>query len=290
MPVGMAYAATTWPPSTLGRATAALVTGNVLGGFCGRTVAGLAAEAGGWRSAFVVLGLLTPAGALATWRLLPPPGRSQEPTAPASPRKALALFRSGRLVATFPVGFGVLFTQVATFTFVTFHLAGPRFRLGAGALGAVFLVYLVGAAVTPVAGWWIGRLGPRRILAASLAAGLVGSALTLVPALWAVVAGLTLSCSASFVNQAAATSYLPGAAGPDQRAVASGVYLSSYYLGGAVGGVLPAAAWAAGGWPACVALVAVAQLCTLALAMRFWGPRAHIAGVAAAEPFGAPAA
>jgi MFS family permease len=193
-------------------------------------------------------------------------------------------------VATFAVGFGVLFTQVATFTFVTFHLAGPRFRLGTGALGAVFLVYLVGAAVTPVAGWWIGRLGPRCILAASLAAGLMGSALTLVPALWSVVLGLALSCSASFVNQAAATSYLPGAAGPERRGVAAGVYISCYYLGGAVGGVLPAAAWAAGGWPACVALVALAQLGTLALAMRFWGKEALAVGAPAAGPIGAPVA
>ena len=71
--VGMAYAASTWPPATLGRATAALVTGNVLGGFFGRTIAGFSAEAGGWRSAFVVLGLLTAAGAAATWWLLPAP-------------------------------------------------------------------------------------------------------------------------------------------------------------------------------------------------------------------------
>ena len=246
------------------------MTGNVLGGFFGRTIAGFSAEAGGWRSAFVVLGLLTAAGSAATWWLLPAPGRGHKHAVPGSIRSALDMFKEGRLLATFAVGFGVLFTQVATFTFVTFHLAGPRFGFGSGALGAVFLVYLVGAAVTPVAGWWIGRLGPRRILTVSLVAGFLGSALTLWPAVWAVVVGLALSCSASFVNQAAATSYLPGAAGPERRALASGIYISSYYLGGAAGGVVPAAAWAVGGWPACVALVALAQIATLALALHWW--------------------
>jgi predicted MFS family arabinose efflux permease len=288
--VGMAYAAGVWPARTLGRATAALVTGNVLGGFCGRALAGIAAELSGWRAAFVVLGILTAAGAALTARLLPA-SRSRSPLARAPLRAGLAVARDGRLLATFAVGFGVLFTQVATFTYVTYHLAGPRFRLGAGALSAVFAVYLVGAAVTPAAGRAIGRLGPRVVLALSLAVGLFGSGLTLVPALWAVVAGLALSCSASFVNQAVATSYLPVAAGPALRGVASGVYIAAYYLGGAVGGVLPAATWAAGGWPACVALVALAQLGTLALALRWWSPLAETTGgVAGTAPSPARAA
>jgi len=268
--VGVAYAAAVWPPATLGRATAALVTGNVLGGFCGRAVAGIAADVAGWRSAFVALGILTAMGAVATSRLLPPVAKTRGVVPPSAWRTGAVLFRSGPVLATLGVGFSVLFTQVATFTYVTYHLAGSPFHLGSSGLSAIFGVYLVGAAVTPLAGAWIARLGPRRILGLSLGVGLAGSALTLVPVLWAIVLGLALSCSASFVNQAAATSYLPGAAGPEHRGVASGLYIAGYYLGGAVGGVLPASAWAAGGWPACVILVAAAQLVTLALALRWW--------------------
>jgi MFS transporter, YNFM family, putative membrane transport protein len=275
--VGVAYAAGVWPAPSLGKATAALVTGNVLGGFCGRLVAGVAADLAGWRAAFVVLGILTAAGAAATWRLLPPsarlPGARPEPAW----RAVAALLRSAPVLATMGVGFSVLFTQVATFTYVTFHLAGPRFGFGASGLSAVFGVYLVGAAVTPAAGRWIARLGARRIVGWSQAVGLVASALLLVPAVWAVVLGLALFCSASFVNQAAATAWLPGAAGPAHREVASGLYIASYYLGGATGGVLPASAWALGGWTACVLLVAAAQLVTLALVLRWWSPRAAAA-------------
>jgi len=267
--VGVTYAASLWPPASLGRATAALVTGNVLGGFCGRVVAGLVAEAAGWRQAFLALGLLTALGAAITWRLLPFASRADAEV--VSPGESIAgVFRDARLVASFAVGFGVLFTQVATFTYVTYHLAEPRYGLGSAKLSAVFAVYLVGATVTPLAGRWTGRLGPRRLLALSLVAGLAGTTLTLAPSIWAIILGLALSCSASFVNQAAATSYLPGAAGAALRGVASGVYIACYYLGGAVGGVLPASAWAAGGWPACVALVATAQAATLALALRYW--------------------
>ena len=38
------------------------------------------------------------------------------------------------------------------FTYVTFHLSEPPYSLSTAALGWLFVVYLVGAAVTPLAG------------------------------------------------------------------------------------------------------------------------------------------
>jgi predicted MFS family arabinose efflux permease len=73
-----------------------------------------------------------------------------------------------------------------------------------------------------------------------------------------------------FVSQAASTAFLRVVAPAGDRPAASGLYVSAYYLGGAAGGILPAVAWHLGGWPACVALVAVFQLATIALVWRFW--------------------
>ncbi len=270
--VGIAYAGAQRQGRGVGRAMAALVTGNVVGGFLGRMVAGLVADHAGWRASFVGLGLLTAAGAVATWRWLPDSSRA--PTAQGrpllAPRALGSRLRDPRLVATFTVGFNVLFMQVATFTYVTFYLSESPFRLGAGALSWIFVVYLAGAAVTPVAGRWIDRVGSRRTLAFALAGAMAGGALTLSHHVWAVVLGLALCCTAAFVSQSAATSYLPVAAPPEVRSVASGVYLSCYYLGGAAGGLVPALAWQLGGWRACVALVAAVQLATIAVALRFW--------------------
>ncbi|MGC4000926.1 MAG: MFS transporter [Anaeromyxobacter sp.] len=282
--VGIAYAASEWQGAGVGKAMAALVTGNVVGGFLGRTLSGLAAERWGWPAAFLALGLLTLAGAAACARLLPAPAR-----APARRLAPLAAFAGlarrlpeRRLRSTLAVGFAVLLTQTATFTYVTFHLAGPHFQLGTAALSGIFAVYLAGAAVTPPAGALIDRLGPRAVLVASAGVGLAGSALLLAPALPAVLGGLTLVCTANFAAQAAATTFLPTAAPPELRSVASGLYLSCYYLGGAVGGVLPALAWRAGGWTACVALVALVQAAAAAVALRGWrAPR--VTGVRVVE-------
>lgn len=273
--VGVSYISDVWQGRGVGRGMAALVTGNVLGGFIGRFAAGLCAETLGWRSAFLVLGLLTAAGAVAASYWLPPePPRSAPAAHPLGALRALAGKLDARLLATFAVGFNVLFTQVAIFTYVTFHLAGPPFLLGAGALSSLFAVYLVGAVVTPFAGRWIDRVGSRSALATSLGLNLAGMLLTLVPSVAAVGVGLACCCTATFVSQAASTSYLQVAAPREVRSAASGVYVASYYLGGTAGGVLPALAWNTGGWAACVALTAAVQVATLALALRYWRPTA----------------
>ena len=80
---------------------------------------------------------------------------------PAAARSA-HLVRNRRLVATCGVGFSVLFTQVAMFTYVTFHLAAPPYSLSTVALGWLFVVYLVGAVVTPFAGPLDRSLRPPR--------------------------------------------------------------------------------------------------------------------------------
>ena len=54
------------------------------------------------------------------------------------------------------------------------------------------------------------------------------------------------------------------------RGLALGLYATCYYLGGSVGGALPAVFWDAGGWPACVAFLIVVEMTMLTIAWRFW--------------------
>lgn len=276
--VTIAFLAETWPPATLGRAISSLLTGNIVGGFSGRFLSGLVAEHAGWRAAFVVLGLVTAVAAAIAARLLPGRGARRAAGPPAPRARVPDVLGEPRLLATFAVGFMVLFTLVATFTYVTFHLAAPPFELGAADLSWLFSVYLVGAVVTPFAGRWIDAVGSRRAITAALAASVLGAGLTFAPSVAGVVAGLTVISSAIFVCQAAATTYLRTAAPPRARDAASGLYLSIYYLGGAAGGVVPALAWRMGGWTACVALVVLVQLGTIVLVRRYWGTAAGAEG------------
>jgi predicted MFS family arabinose efflux permease len=269
--VCLAYLSEEVSPQGLGGALGALVTGNVIGGFCGRVIAGAITEAAGWRAAFVVLGVIRLAGALVVWRVLPASRRFT----PRAGRGAGGIARlrglaAPRLLASFAVGFCTLFSLVALFTYAGFYLSAPPFRLGPGAIGALFTVYLLGIAVTPIAGRWVDVIGARRVIACAFCAGAAGAALTLVPSIITVLAGLAIAASGAFVAQVAATSYLRIAAPPPLRSLASGMYVTCYYVGGSVAGVLPGILWSRAGWAGTVAFAIAAQLTAIALSWRAW--------------------
>jgi len=274
--ITIAYIHEEYPAWYAGRAMAAYVSGTVTGGFCGRVMVGLLAESTGWKPAFAVLGVVNVAAAFAIWRLLPADSRASAPAhEPGSNeghgRSVVRLLSNGRLFATNVVGFCVLFTQVAMFTYVTFLLEAPPYSLSTAALGYVFVVYLFGAAVTPLAGWSIDLYGHRAGLTLGMAVGVLGAALTLTAPLLLIAFGLALVGSGVFIAQATASSYI-GAVTTENRGLAVGLYSSAYYLGGTLGGSLPSVFWESGGWTACVLVVIAVQAATLGTALGFWRP------------------
>jgi MFS family permease len=166
----------------------------------------------------------------------------------------------------------VLFTNVAMFTYVTFHLAAPPYRLSTAALGWLFVVYVIGAIVTPYGGRWIDKYGHRVGLASAMGVGAVGALLTLVPSLMAIAAGLALTSTGVFVAQTTTSSYI-GAVTTDDRALAVGLYSTFYYTGGSLGGAVPAIVWSVAGWPGCVALVVLVQSTGAIVALTRWKSR-----------------
>jgi MFS family permease len=131
------------------------------------------------------------------------------------------------------------------------------------------MVYFVGVFVTPVAGAWIDRLGHRTALVAAALISAGGVALTLVPSLTAVLAGLAICSTGIFVCQSAAASYLGHIAG-HAKASAAGLYTTFYYAGGTLGAAVPSIAWTLGGWPACVLLIVTVLGLGALLALTAW--------------------
>ena len=258
-----------------GAAVAAYVTGTVVGGFCGRMVAGVVAAHSSWRWSFVVLGILTFLGALAIWAWLPAGSRFVRARRGSSTlRPMLRHMRNPQLLATYAVAFCVMFTLLATFTYINFYLAAPPFRLSTQALALLFVVYLVGAVITPVAGRSIDRLGHRAALLLAFSGGIVGILLTLAHRIPVVMLGLALCCTGVFIGNSAGASYV-GKVAREARAAAVGLYVTFYYTGGSFGSALPGPFWSRGGWPACVALIAAVQLLTIVLSVVFWKPAAE---------------
>jgi MFS transporter, YNFM family, putative membrane transport protein len=275
----VAYIHEVWPASHGGRGMAAYMTGTIAGGFTGRAVAGLVAADASWAASFVALGAINLGVAIALAMWLPSEPLRRDGNAGSHNSGDADVFSGGgslgkhlrnpQLIATYAIGFCILFTQVAMFTYVTFHLAAPPYSLSTVALGWLFVVYLVGIAITPFGGRWIDRYGHRTGLAMAMALGAAGALLTLAPWLAVIVAGLALCSSGVFIAQAATSSYI-GAVTTRDRALAVGLYSTFYYAGGSVGGAAPSALWSKGGWPACVALIVLVQCVGVVISLTQW--------------------
>ncbi len=268
--VAIAYISEESPRQSVGSIMAIYVSGTVVGGFFGRFLTGLVANHWGWRSGFVILGALTFAGALVTYFLLPPSTRFVRRKRVESSIKPLGMhLRNGELLATYAVGFNVLFCLVGAFTYVNFYLAEKPFSLGSASLGMIFFVYLIGAAVTPIAGRILDSTGYRRALVGATIMGATGMMLTLVHYLPAVIAGLTLAATCVFICQAAASSNV-GRAATEARSSAAGLYVALYYFGGFVGSIVPGFFWEHHGWTGCVAIILCVQTITAGIAYKLW--------------------
>jgi MFS transporter, YNFM family, putative membrane transport protein len=268
--VVVAYIGEEWPRREAIGVTGIYTSATSFGGFFGRFITGVVADATNWRVAFLVLATLTFALALIVALTLPTEHHFVRST---DLRVAFAHmgrhWRNRRLVATYAIGFGVLFTFVATFTYVNFLLAAPPFALSPTFLGLIFVVYLGGSVIAPLTGAGVARFGRRPLVMLAIAVWICGLLLTLVPWLPAILIGLTISAASGLLCQAVSTGFVAVSAG-EGRSSAVGLYVSCYYVGGSVGGVLPGLIWNAAHWPGCIGLVVVVLLLMALLVWRFW--------------------
>jgi predicted MFS family arabinose efflux permease len=162
--------------------------------------------------------------------------------------------KNPQLLATYGIGFGVLFNFIAVFTYVSFHLAGPPYHFSSTLLGAIFVTYLAGTVIAPMTGWMMARLGRRRFILAVIAAWVGGAFLMLLPPIPAIIAGLTFCAGCGMLCQTISTGYVTEIA-KEGRSSAVGLYVTAFYVGGSMGAFLPGLAWEWGGWPASIAMV-----------------------------------
>lgn len=271
--VTIAYIGEEWPAHEATAAVGAYTSGASLGGFSGRFFAGILSDLFDWRIAFFTLAAVAFAGALAVSALLPRERKFvRSEGLLASGRQMLSHLRNPQLLATYAVGFGVLFCFICTFTYVSFRLAAPPYNLSASVLGAIFLVYLTGSVLTPLAGWVVGRFGRRRFMIANITTWIAGIALTLAGPLWLIVIGLAICAACGLICQAISTGYVTVTAKAG-RSSAVGLYVTSFYTGGSFGAAIGGIAWNIGGWPACVATMTIMLVIMASIVFFAWTPR-----------------
>ncbi|MCW2236647.1 MFS transporter [Azospirillum canadense] len=275
--VAMAYVSEEVEPRSAGLAMGLYIGGTAVGGMSGRAVTALVADLVNWRAALGVVGAIGILGALAVWLWLPASQRFVRSS--MSVRDMAAAWRrhlggdgsKGGLRALFAMGFVAMGSFVTVFNYVGFRLVAPPFDLRPALVGAVFLVYLLGAVSSPVFGTLSGRLGHGRVLAAATALMAAGLALMSPDSLWAVTPGIALFTIAFFGMHSTTSAWI-GQRATTNRGQASAIYLFCYYMGSTIAGTLGGVFWHGFGWPGVAgfvgAIVAAGLALSLALARR----------------------
>jgi predicted MFS family arabinose efflux permease len=271
--VMIAYIGDEWPASEVAAMAGVYTSGASIGGFCGRFLTGALTDLIGWRGAHLVLATITLAAAAVMAAILPRE-RSfvRSESFRASLGQMVAHLRNRQLLATYAVGFGTLFNFIATFTYVNFVLAAPPYNFSATLLGAIFFAYLIGAAITPMMGRAVLRFGRRPFMIGNLMLWAGGIAITLLPSLTAIIAGLALCATCGLISQAISTGYVTLSA-QEGRSSAVGLYVTAFYVGGSFGALLPGLAWDTAGWSGCVAMVIAMLAMMAAVVALVWRDR-----------------
>lgn len=267
----LAYVGDEWPPHQVPGVAGIYVTGASLGGVSGRLIPGFIADIAGWRTGMVVVGAMTLVAGLLIAATLPREKnfvRSEGLV--ASGLQMVRHLRNPSLVATYAIGFGVLFNFIATYTYIGFRLSAAPYRFSNSALGLLFVTYLVGMVSAPLAGRGIVLLGRRRFMFVLIAAWTIGALLLLASPVPAIVLGLVLCAGSGLVCQAVSTGYVAGST-KEGRSSAVGLYFTSFYIGGSIGAFLPGLTWETWGWPVVVAEVAT-MLSIMALVVALAWP------------------
>jgi predicted MFS family arabinose efflux permease len=269
------YAATIAPARERAQAIGLIMGALLLGILLSRTVAGLVASAGGWRTVYVAAaGLMTLLAVVAS-RVLPAGGREVR-IGYAAQMRAVAHLALHQPVLRWRAVIGA--AQFAAFscfwTTVTFLLSGPAFHYSQAAIGLFALVGAAGAGCALAIGrpldrhprwrWPITGAGVALLLASfgPLAAG--GSNVA-----WLIIGALLMDACSQAVhvtNQAVVYDLIDAA-----RSRITTTYMTVYFLGGAAGTTLGATAYTHAGWNG--ACAAAAGFCGLAILGWAWTRR-----------------
>ncbi|EOX8390186.1 MFS transporter [Salmonella enterica] len=256
-------AATLATPETRGKVVGTIMSGLLLGILLARTVAGLLANLGGWRTVFWVASALMALMAVALWRGLPKLKSDTHLNYPQLLGSVFSLFIHDKLLRTRALlgcltfaNFSILWTSMA------FLLAAPPFSYSEGMIGLFGLAGAAGALGARPAGGFADKgkshltttVGLLLLLLSWLA---IWPGHTSVLALIIGILILDLTVQGVHITNQTVIYRLH----PDARNRLTAGYMTSYFIGGAAGSLISASAWQHAGWAGvCLAGVTVALL------------------------------
>jgi predicted MFS family arabinose efflux permease len=257
-----------------GRVVGTIASGALVGILLSRTISGIVADALGWRAIYVIAAVAALVLSAVLARVIPTLPPRPAMAYPTLLRSVFTAVGSHRAVpVTLILGAATFCTFTLFWTALTFLLTAPPFSYSVSAVGLVGLAGLAGALMARRAGRLHDRglstpaTGSALMLGiASLVLGGLGET-SIVVLLIAIVAFDVATQASLVLNQTRLLNIDPAA-----RSRMNTAFVTSNFIGGAVGSALAGVLWHAGGWPA----VCLGGISVLLLALIVWASNRHI--------------
>lgn len=209
------------------------VSATVLGGLGGRLLGGWIHPPLHWRYAFLSASVLIIATSVLAFFTLP---RSEmnKTTSSSTNNGYIALLRRKDLLLIFGCGAGGLLMFSPIFNFLPYRLAGSPFNLSTELITLIYLVYVLGIFLGPVAGRISNQLGAGNTMIAGTCVLGTSFILLLVPSIIAIIIGLLGVCGGFFTIHAVAVGLLNQKLS-NNHGKGNALYVLFYYAGGWLG-------------------------------------------------------
>ena len=279
------------PPNRRGHAIGTVMTGLLLGILLARSFAGWVSNLGGWRTVFFAAAAMNLAFVPLMAKVMPKLEPRQKLSYPAALRSLWTMFRGLPLLRESGAIGALTFAAFSCFWTTLAFLLHAHYGLGPGVAGSFGVVGAAGALVAPFAGRLADRRGTRYVI--SFAGAAITASFGL---LWLVdrlpgtravhMGGLVLGVIAldagtqmmQVANQTRIFGLDPGA-----RSRLNTIYMTIYFMGGALGSALSSLVWERFQWTGVCALAVLFMLCAglvhqLGPSRRLLEVRLHEAG------------
>lgn len=246
-----AFLAKTLPLDRLKVVMGSYVSAQVFGGMSGRLLGGWIHPPLHWRYAFVSASVIVLFSMFIAIKNLPRSTMTE--TKGDDSISFVSLLKRWELVRIYLCAAGGFFIFSSLFNYLPFRLGSSPFQLSTEVITLLYLVFILGAIMGPIAGRISNRFGSGTTLIGGGITLVVSLFLILIPSIAAVVAGLMGLCAGFFTIHTSAVGLLNSRLVSGQGR-ANALYVLFYYAGGWIGITCCGFAYKHGGWNAVVYL------------------------------------
>ena len=270
----MSYISVSTPSKYVAAAMGAYIGVTIIGGLVGRAASGILADFFGWRFFIILVGVLCVFCALLvrlkcsniSASLIKPRLKDIKDT-----------LKERKNLYTYGMIFCLFFTFQALLNYVPFELAQILGAHSGAKTGALYAGYALGVLIS----FNVRRIGAsfggaRRAVVAGVCITLVSIVCFGVQSFWGLFGAMVVLCIGNFIAHSNAAGFVNRQA-KEHKGIANGLYVSFYYMGGALGSFLPGFVYNYLGWIAFLCSLGV--VCAFSLAFAIMLAKTRVYGV-----------